>query len=516
MAVFRLPAALNRLRPCWRATLLSSLVLGLAACAVAPQAPPNNPVSAPPLPLAASVISLPVSLDLGQMGAGLLKQLPRPLLASSQNRTLPARFSAMQTALSMEPATCSVTALNCGGTRNTVRTVSSDYEAPTEAVVSQEMTVRALDMSMAGSQFALTAEVEFSLDTRFRSAATPLGVASCGKEGARPRFEMMLTGNVGWGSDGEILFSPRPWYVRWLQPCNITAYPATLDSLLDLPGLRDRLQDALEASVFSRLRQASLRAHLERAWIELNTPREIRPGVWLLMRPERVDFAGLEGKGRQVGTAVLVHAWPELVKGVRPDMPVPPMPRPGTGGGDGDGLHIAMRGDLTLREAEASLGRRLAGSVLRVNGEPVQVRSVRLFGHRDKAVIALATSQPMLAEIYLLGRPVYDLERNEVRLRDLAFSEQTQDYLRQSADWLLGGDFLAAVEARAAFPFDATLAAALGELHDLRVAAGDDLTLRGGVLRMQPQALYFTKDSLVAYVLVEGRMALESRQAIVP
>lgn len=462
------------------------------------------------------MISLPVSIDLAQMGAGLMRQLPRPLLASSQNRTLPVRFSAMHTALSMEPGTCSVTALNCGGTRNSVRTISADYEAPTEAVVSQEMTVRALDMSMAGSQFALTAEVEFSLDSRFRSASSPLGVASCGKEGVKPRFEMMLGGNVGWGGDGEILFSPRPWYVRWLQPCNITAFPANLDSLLDLPGLRDRLQDALEASVFSRLRQASLRTHLERAWAELNTPREIRPGVWLLMRPERVAFAGLEGKGRQVGTAVLVHAWPELVKGARPDMPVPPMPTPGTGGVDREGMQIAMRGDLSLRDAEAILGQRLAAGQLRIGGDAVQVRAVRLFGHQDKAVIALAMSQPMLAEIYLLGSPVYDLERNEVRLRDLEFSPETRDYLRQSAGWMLNADFLAAVEERSAFPFDATLAAALRELRDLRVAAGDDMTLRGGVLRMQPQSLYFTRDSLVAYVLVEGQMALESRQALGP
>lgn len=515
MAVVRFPAVFSFFRrACARS--LPGFALLLAACAAAPEAPANNPVAVPPLPLEASVISLPVSIDLAQASAGMLRQLPRPLLAASHTRTLPVRFNAMHTSLSMEPGTCSVTELNCGGTRNAVRTVAAEYEAPAESVVRQEMVVRRLDLSMAGSQFALAAEVEFSLDTQFRSAATPLGVASCGGEGVRPRFEMMLGGNIGWGPEGDILVSPRPYYVRWLQPCNITAFPVSLDTLLDLPGLRDRLQAALEASVFSRLRQGSLRAHLERAWTELNTPREIRPGVWLLMRPERVAFAGLEGKGRQISTAVLVHARPELVKGEVPAVDVPPMPAPETGADDREGLHIAMRGDVPLREAEARLGRRLSAAALQVQGEPVRIRGARLFGHRDKAVLALSLNQPMLAEIYLVGRPVYDLERNEVRLEDLAFTPETRDYLRQVAERLLAADFPAAVQAHAAFAFDETLAAALGELRDLRVAAGDDMTLRGGVQRMQPHALYFTRDSLVGYVRVEGRMALEARQALGP
>jgi hypothetical protein len=480
-------------------------LLYLAACSTAPSAPPNNPLAAAPLPLEPSVISIPVSIDLVQQGRDLQKQLPRPLVSSSQRRALPVRFSAMRTSVSMEPGVCSVTELNCL-TRNSIRTVAADRMTPTEAVVAQQMFVRDISMSMDGNQFALTAQVELSLSTRLRSTQTPIGSISCGEGRTRPRFEFMLAGHVGWGPDGEVVFTPRPHYLRWLQPCNITAFHFDADQLLALPALRDRLQAAVAQTVFNGLRQGSLYTQLARAWPELSAPREIRPGVWLLPHPEKVNFAELTGKGRHVTTGVLVHAHPELVKGVRPAVPTPPLPVPERGIGNGDGMYMAIRGDLPLAQAEKALQEKLA----RLPGAVVQ--AVRLYGSGDRAVLALALDAPVRTTIFLLGRPVYDLERNEVRLEVLQPSADTRRYLQRMAPALLAEEFLDAVQERARFGFDEGLAGALREFQDLRVAAGQGMTWRGGIRRMQPRSLYFTRDSLVAYVLVEGKLALEARQ----
>jgi hypothetical protein len=485
----------------------------LTACVSAPQAPANRPAAAAPLTLEASAISLPVSVDLARLGADLLRQLPRPFYSGSQTRSLPVRFSAMHTSYSMGPGTCSVTELNCL-TRNSVRTVAADFVAPAEAVVSQQMFVRNIDISMEGSQFALTAEMEFTVNTRFKSDVAPQGVADCGDARSRPRFEIMLGGHVSWGAQGKPIITPRPYYVRWLQPCNITAFQMNAETVLNLPALRDKLQAAMEDGVFTRLRQVSLRTQLERAWTELNTPREIRPGVWLLPRPQRISFTELEGKGRQVSTSILVQAYPELVKGTRPAVVIPPLPEPEQGVNAGGGMHMAVRGDMALTMAQARLGRRLGAVPLQVKGEPVRIRQVRLYGHGDKAVLGLSLITPLLAEIHVLGRPVYDPENNEVHFEALEFSPQTRAYLARTANWLLDGDFLAALQAQAVLTFDETLAAALHDFRDLRVDAGQDMTLRGGVQRMQTHALHFTRDSLVAYVLVEGRLALESRQQL--
>jgi len=127
-------------------------------------------------------------------------------------------------------------------------------------------------------------------------------------------------------------------------------------------------------------------------------------------------------------------------------------------------------------------------------------------------VLALGLGEPVRAEVFLFGRPVYDLDSNEVRLESLQPSADTRAFLARAAPALLEEGFLAALQAQARFGFDPALAGALREFRDLRVAAGQGMTWRGGIRRMQPRALYFTRNSLVAYVLVEGRLALEARQ----
>lgn len=510
MTVFRFLADMKS-RSVYRFFPLLPALL-LAACASAPQAPANNPVSAAPLPLESSVISIPVSIDLAQLGRDLLRQLPQPLVSHHQKRMLPVRFSAMHTSYAVEPGVCSVTELSCL-TRNSVKTVAADYVAPAEADIAQRLFVRDISLSMEGNQIALTARIDFSVDTAFNATVAPMGVASCGSGRQKPGLEMMLGGYVSWSPQGDVVISPKPYQLHWLQPCNITAFPFNADELLDLPALRDRLQAAMEEKVFSRLRQDALRLQLERAWTELNTPREIRPGVWLLPRPDKVAFAGLEGRGRYISTGVLVTAHPEVVKGEQPPaVVVPPVPLPERGISSSEGMHMAIRGDISLVRAQALLNQQLGKRQLQVNGEAVTIQGVRLYGHADKAVLALSFAAPHLAEIYLLGRPVYDLEHNQVHFEGLEYSPQTRDYLRRTATWLLGEGLPGLLQAQATFPFDDTLAGALQEFQDLNLAAGQDMTLRGGIQRMQPQALYFTPDSLVASVLVEGRLALETAQ----
>ncbi|MDF3030260.1 MAG: hypothetical protein K0R03_818 [Moraxellaceae bacterium] len=506
MAVFRIRAGMKS----WVVPrALCVLLLCLAGCSTVPRAPPNNPLAAAPLPLEPSVISLPISIDLGKLEREVQKQLPRPVVTSSQRRSLPVRFSAMRTSVSMEPGVCSVTELNCLS-RNSIRTVAADLMTPTDAVVAQQMFVRDIDMSMDGSQFSLTAEVEFTLSTRLKSTQMPVGTVSCGEGRSRPRFELMLGGQAGWGPTGEVVLTPRPHYVRWLQPCNISAFHFNADAMLALPALREKLLGVVEQTVFASLRQGSLYTQLARAWPELSAPREIRPGVWLLPHPEKVAFAELAGKGRHVTTSVLVHAHPELVKGTRPDVATPPLPVPERGIGNGEGMYMAIRGDLPLAQAEQALLQKLA--VLPTRAGEVQVQGVRLYGNAERAVLALTVGTPVNAEIHLLGKPVYDLERNEVRLEGLQPSADTRTFLGRRAPALLDDDFLATLQARARFGFDEALAGALHEFQDLRVAAGQDMTWRGGIRRMQPHALYFTRDRLVGYVLVEGKLALEARQ----
>lgn len=485
--------------------LLAALLL--AACASTPKAPPNNPAPVTlPVP-ETSVISVPVTIDLEQLRTQALKQLPSPVLTGSQTRLLRVNFNPVAKSAEPEPGSCSITALNCL-TRKAGKAIAVDYTAPVETVITHQVFVRDLAMSMTGNQFTVTAQVEFSVNTRVRSSLAQFGVASCGINEAMPRIEFTLSGNVLWNAAGDIQINRRPYDMKWLRPCSITALNLDVESLLTLPVLREKLQAAIEEGLSEGLRQASLKIQLARAWPELNAPREIQPGLWLLPRPEKVSFAEPVGTGRYVNTGVLVQARPEVVSGPKPVLALPPVPVPERGI-NGDAVHLAVKGDIALADAEKLLSQKLTGKPFLVSGHEVQVEAIRLYGSAENAVIGITLVKPVRAEIFVLGKPVFDAEKNEVHFDNLNYSLGSRDFLVKSANWLLGSNFRETLQQKARFRFDEDLADSLKEFRDYQVDLGSGLRLRGAIGRVRPQSLYFTQDRLQAYVLVDGRLQLE-------
>lgn len=489
-----------------RRILLPVLAGLLSACVSVPKAPPNSPLPSVPPTVPASVISMPVTVDLDQMREQVLKRIPSPVASGSQTQILRVRFNPAGSAT--EPGSCSVAGLNCLA-RRAAGAVAVDYTAPVETVISHQVYLRDFSMRMTGNQFSLVTHVEFAINTRIKSSLAQFGVASCGVNEAMPRIELAMTGSVDWtNAAADLVVTPKTWNVKWLRPCNITAFQLNVEALLDMPVVREKVRAAINEGLVAGLRQVSLRNVLARAWPELNAPRELHPGVWLVPQPRKVAFAEPAGNGRYVSAGVLVQAHPVIQSGSKPVVRVPPVPSPERGI-NGDTFYLALTGDIGLDDAARLLNQQLAGKPLAAGGSQVVIDDLRLYGSGDRAVMGLALSQPVKAEIFVLGKPVFDVEKNEVRFEQLEYSLGTRNFLAKSANWLLGSTFRSSLEQQARFRFDEDLVDALKDFRDFREDLGNGLVLRGGLHRVRPQGLFFTQDRLLAYVQVEGRLALD-------
>ncbi|MCC6199342.1 MAG: DUF4403 family protein [Moraxellaceae bacterium] len=478
----------------------------LSACNNAPHAPVNNPLPSAPPVMPASIISVPVTVDLDQVRDQVLKRAPSPLVSGSQTQILRVRFN--PTGQSGEPGACSITELNCLA-RRAAGAVAVDYTVPVETVITHQVYLRDLSMRMTGNQFNLLSQVEFAINTRIKSSLAQFGVASCGVNETMPRIELAMTGTVDWvAAKGDFVVTSKGWSMKWIRPCNITAFQLNVEALLDLPGVREQVKAAMDEALVSGLRQVNLRSALARAWPELNAPREVQPGMWLLPQPKRVAFADPVGNGRYVTSGVLVEAFPIIQSGVKPQVKVMPVPAPERGI-SGDTFYVALTGDIALEEASRLLNQQMAGKPIVAGTHKVVIEDIRLYGSGDKAVIGLSLAQPLRAEIFVLGRPVFDVEKNEVRFEDMEYSLGTRSFLAKSANWLLGSTFRSALQERARFRFDEDLAETLKDFRDVRQDLGGGLLLRGSLQRVKPRGLFFTQDRLRAYVQAEGRVALD-------
>lgn len=458
------------MRNVWPALAISAVVLaGCSAPQIQP--PPNAPAPFVMPAVNPSVINLPISLDLEAMRTEVLRTSPKPLSAATTTQSI--------------------------GIGN--------------ADIKHQVFLKDLKLSLTGNQFMATTQLDFSLDSNIRTAGLNLGGVSCGINGEEmPRIEFSLPGRMYWTQAGDLALQPDPWQLKWLKPCNITKLNLPVEKLLNLPIVRDKVQAMVTQAITDNFKQFGLKAMLAKSWPLLNEPREVHKNIWLLLQPEAIGLADIKGTGRMVTTAVSVQARPQIVTGDKPRLPLPPIPQPQRLTTPQDSFYLAVRGDIGLDTANALLNEKLVGKPFDAGGREVLIDSLRFYGSGDKAVLGLKLQKPIVAEVYLLGRPVLDAETNEMRLEDVSFELSTSSFLARTANWMLHGTFRDAIQEKARFNFDKDMAEVLKDFRDYRQDLGYGMNLRVQVAGVKPQGVFFTPTELKALVVVDGKLAIDS------
>jgi hypothetical protein len=483
------------------------LVLGLAGCATTHiPAPPNQPDPVLLPAVEPSTISIPVNVDLDLLGAEAVKRLPSPLVQGSVVRDLRININPGASSSSGQAA-CSVTSLTCLTSRASASLghLSIDYTAPVQSQIDYTAFLRNLQMRMQGNDFTVTAQIEFSVAARVKSGLSGFGIASCGVNEAMPKIEFTLPGTVNWTAQGDLQIVPGAWSMRWLRPCNITAFQFNVETLLDLPGVRDKVGRAIDAAITGNLQQVGLRTALKQVWPLINQPRQIQDGVWLLLGPEKISFGDITGTGRMVSSGVVVRARPQIISGAKPVVTIPPVPAP-EHLPTGEGFHVALWGDISLDKANDLLNQKLAGKPITAGSHTVVIDKLRVYGSGTKAVLGLTLSEPVKGEIYALARPVFDIEKNELRFEDVDFSLESSSLLARSANWMLHGSLRQSIEQKARIRFDDDLKDALKDFRNYRQTLDSGVVVRASLDHVRPEGLYFTADSIKAYVVLDGKL----------
>lgn len=467
------------MRQVWRFAAIS--VVMLSACQ-SPQPlaiPPNFPNAVILPTVENSVINLPITIDLETVRSEALKKLPKPLSAGTTTEVL----------------TIANTAL------------------PMESSIAHVVNMRDLRLSVTGQDFVATTQLDFSIDTHMRASFLKVGGVSCGIGEELPKIEFTLPGKLYWTVSGDLAVQAGAWQLKWLKPCNITAFKFNVEKLLNLPLVRDKVQAVVNENINASLKQVGLKSLLAKTWPQINEPQALEQGVWLLLQPEKIGLADIQGTGRYVKTSVSVVARPQVVTGDKPIKALPPLPQPQRLTSSDDSFHLALRGDIGLDVANRLLNEKLANKPFDAGGRQVLISSLQFYGSGDNAVLALRLQQPINAEIYLLGKPVLDVEKNEMRLENVDFALSTSSILAKSANWMLHGTFKNTIAEKARFSFDKDLANTLKDFQNYRQDLGYGAVLKAQVTRVRPQGVFFTPTDIKAFVVVNGKLGLDVMSA---
>lgn len=462
-------------------TLLAfpALLALLAGCGGSRSAerPPVRPLLVPIPPPATSTLRLPVEVDLDFLGGKVLQSLPRPLVSGMVEKqvevSLPGGFG---------------------------------IRAPMSVEFRHRAAIEALDARMDGDLLVLTARVAFVAGGSIKGGSLAMGVASCGERPGEvaPAIDFTLRGHLGWGANGAVRFAPEPWTLKWVRPCELTAFRIRLEDILDLPLVRTKIAQVVDQSV-ARLPEAiRLRPLAEQAWRELGKPREVAPGLYLVTRPESLLVGPLVGHGKTLTTSLTLCARPFVTGSLSPADTAGVLPPLRVDSLRDAGFRLDLVGAVPLSAVDSILTSMVAGRTFPAGGRTLEIARLRVWGGGDRAVIAATLRQPFRGEVFLRGVPEYDSAANAVRFAHLDFDVSSRSLLVKSAAFLLHGSLQEAIQQAAVVP----LGAYLPQFSNIRLPAGGFGQVQVGLRTLQPLGVSITEHDLQAWLRAEGSASL--------
>jgi hypothetical protein len=348
---------------------------------------------------------------------------------------------------------------------------------------------------------------------RYRGRVSLPGGGSVGSCGYAPeamrRAELRFTTSLYWTTAWRLASHNTALTSALPDPCEVTLLK------LDATPLMRRIADAQLARVAQQVDSAlptlaDLRRPADSLWRAMQEPMPLDSAgtMWLMMNPERVGLAALDGQGTTIRTGLTLVARPRVVTGARPSLAVRPLP-PLSLAPLGKGLRVPVQVEMPFEAVSRRATELLAAETAR---EALKVTKVDVFGAGDSAVVRISMSGRMNAQLTLAGRPRFDVASRTLLMDDLHYSVESRDFMTRVKATLGAPLVKHAIEVATnggRLALGPQLDSARAQLsQQMNRPLAPDVVVGGGVTGLRLTGLYLTPDAFVVRVLLEGEAGL--------
>ena len=492
----------------WRGTMSSKAGRGafvflsvalLSGCSVfsenivRPPAPEPLPAGRPPMaPLAKSMISVPISVDLSAM-----------LRQTNDETVVPKKFD------------------HWGAYLKSPKGADYKYYAELDPFVfesSRTTPSTVVDMGRGLRDWwkgfeGYHSSVLVRAPLRYKIGANPSAQTAgqpvhCGEGSEWPR-RATLDGNVSLGitPSYDVSASLVGVAVKYVDFCAI--------GLADFDPAQDftqRVADGVRGGltrVVAPINALTVRSQVEQVWNALRTPLKLDQDMWLQLNTDKVGQSGVFKGGPVVEGEIQIVANPVIVLGSEPaavTASLPPLDTQPVA----PGFHVAADVSLDYAELSKTLASRLKGKRLQVKGDVIGITNATISGHGgNRVVLRIDFSGDTYGHVYMIGKPGMNLLTQTVFVGDLYWDPATEQALRDVASWLHNSSFRELVAEQAVFGVTPDT----DRIKGLLVAAlnrplSPTVSLRGTVASVQGINVFADVNSLHVQVMSEGTLGV--------
>lgn len=276
-----------------------------------------------------------------------------------------------------------------------------------------------------------------------------------------------------------------------LVPCQVTFldYDITDRVIGVMKGFLLKATTGIENKLES---SALIRQKVEWLWGMLQRPIPLAEGAWLTLNPEHIRMGPWSSRGSELTLVPELRVRPMLSLGTAPNpepKPLPPLePSPRNAQST---FKVGLDADLSFAHASNFLAKRMVGQRFKAKRGHFEIAEAAVRGEKGRAVVDLRFTGKVEGRITLQGKPRFDAATGILRLEDLDYTLESQNWIASVGEWFYRTEVKQMLQDRAAFSLEKGLKVA----RDLAQAGlnrplGRGATLRGNLADLsfgQPQ-----------------------------
>jgi len=219
-----------------------------------------------------------------------------------------------------------------------------------------------------------------------------------------------------------------------LDKCEVTVF--SFDATDELMKQIKTALKSLGSDIDKKVADTDLRKEVEKAWKAMSQPLQVDKYGYLNINPTRISVSEFQLNGSQLDFSLALEAYPkvELQKKTNVAKPLPNLsayPKH-----DGFNINMDLLGDYDSLSAILSSELKQKEIIIRKRNRIV-IEKARIYGASNHQLsFEITFSGKRKGTLYLVGTPVFDVEKQQISFPDLTFDLRTKNALLKSAKWL--------------------------------------------------------------------------------
>ena len=326
-------------------------------------------------------------------------------------------------------------------------------------------------------------------------------------------FKTTLTINWDWSIEPKTEMAG----YEWIRNMAVQTGLGNIDVKYIANMIIDRSKTTLTSSIDQQLKsQFQIRKNLEEAWQLMQQPVNIPSSYgnwWVKLTPQSIAMTPFKLSGDIIESVITATALADVVAGdQQPTFRTNSyLPNFQLGTANASDFAVNLTTDISFKEAETMAKNFAKGQKFYPGGKEIEVKDIQLFGQNDKIVVNTKFSGSYSGSLYLIGRPVFNPQKNTIEMEDLDYDIQSKSFMIRSASWLFDRTILKKMKEACVFPLDENVKFFKTMMNDqLRnYKFNNNVTMNGSVQDIKVDKIEVLQGNIKIYVSSKGQLTMD-------